>query len=116
MKHNKFQMKHIEFQMKHSKFQMKHSKFHIPGVPGDSTADLLYQHEQEGYRDHPYAEYPYGDHRDYGGYPGEEEGYHPGDHLQHPGLHEGDYPPQFMGHYREQEEDYDYYQQVSDCA
>ena len=82
-----------------------------PNTPGDSTADLLYQHEQDGYRDQPYADYPYdGDHRDYGGYPGE-DGYHPGDHPHHPGLHQG-VEGEYAAQYQDQEEDYDYYQQV----
>ncbi|XP_063683184.1 kinesin-associated protein 3-like [Bolinopsis microptera] len=80
-------------------------------LSGDSTADLLYQHEQDGYRDQPYADYPYdGDHRDYGGYPGE-DGYHPGDHIHHPGLHTRVEAGEYAAQYQDQEEDYDYYQQ-----
>ena len=83
--------------------------------PGDSTADLLYQHDQEGYHDHPYADYPYAEHSEYGAYPGDEDRFHPGEHPQHPGYHrgmEGDYPGQFGGQFRDQEEEYEYYQQV----
>ena len=63
--------------------------------PGDSTADLLYQHDHDGGP-------PYPDHPDYPGYPGDQPGYL----VDHPGYQA------YMGEFRDEIEFNEYYQQV----